>query len=110
MMRYTREIKVGKGSIKISESAEKIMECKIVIIRGESVNGPCTDSDCQIMIRQVVEIGNTCPNDFVKISDDKITLCMQREIARSIDVGRQLGVRIEATGNSLFLKNFVYVS
>ncbi|MCL4451654.1 MAG: hypothetical protein M1327_03395 [Candidatus Thermoplasmatota archaeon] len=104
-------VRIGKGAIRIEPKALLRIDGRDVVIKVEEIKGPCNDESCQVIKKVVVDAGNHSPREGLQsIRCNGLTIYMDAQVFRSIDMGRQDRIALEATRNGLILKGFSFVS
>ena len=111
MAGQTITVQIGKGAMSIGPKALIRLEGKDVVIRVEEIKGPCNDESCQIIKKIVVEaVSHSPPEGLQLIKCNGFSIYMDAQVFRSIDMGRQDRVALEATRDGFVLKRFSFVT
>lgn len=87
-------LKVGKGCIRIENSALKRISGKNVCINIDFEKGPCNDDACQVITKPVVtEIFEISP-EMTHLEKGGVSIYLPPVIYKAIDAGRQENVSV----------------
>ena len=99
-------LKVGKGSIRIENSALQRISGKNVCLNLDFKKGPCNDDTCQMITKLVVTETFEKDAEMIHIEKDGVSIYLPPEIYRAIDAGRQENVRLLTSRGKLVVKGF----
>lgn len=102
-------INVGNGKIVIGENVIPYISNNHIFITVRKEKGPCVDQSCQIITKVNIQKLDKIPDDAIRVEKNGISLFLNREVANSIDRGRENVLLKKTLAGKIGIRGFTYI-